>query len=368
MKAWIFQERKQLAKLGADDCPWSVGWYDPDGKRKSKSIGSKSAAEKYQRKTEGQLAAGTYETASKASWEDFCVVLESRVLAGMKPSTREAAQYALNHFERISKPGKVRTITSATVADYVAARRKERKGKAKDAPLVAVATINKELRTLRAVFRKAAKWGYMVRVPEIDFLKEQQKLATYISPEDFAKIYGSCNVARWPEHQSIVPADWWRGILMFGYMTGWRIGSMLALRWEDVDLDKGQALSRAENNKGGRDQFIPLHPVVVDHLRKLRSFSPFVFHWPHGSRAMYPELKAILKAAQVQHYGFHDLRRAFATMNAGTLSGDALQILMQHKDYQTTQRYINMARQLTPAVQNLYVPSVPLVVAAVVGG
>jgi hypothetical protein len=34
----------------------------------------------------------------------------------------------------------------------------------------------------------------------------------------------------------------------------------------------------------------------------------------------------------------------------------ALQFLMQHQDYKTTQRYINMARQLNPALQNLYVP------------
>ena len=55
-------------------------------------------------------------------------------------------------------------------------------------------------------------------------------------------------------------------------------------------------------------------------------------------------------------YGFHDFRRAFATMNAATRSADALQSLMQHRDYQTTQRYINLARQLNPAVANLYVP------------
>jgi hypothetical protein len=30
--------------------------------------------------------------------------------------------------------------------------------------------------------------------------------------------------------------------------------------------------------------------------------------------------------------------------------------MMQHRDYQTTQRHINLARQLQPAVQNLYVP------------
>lgn len=367
MKAWTFQDRKQLAKLGPDKCPWSVGWYDPDGKRKSKTIGSKSAADKFLRKTEGQLAAGTYETISRASWKDFMAVFESRVLAGMKPRTKETTQLALNHFERIIRPGKMRIVTTATLADYVAKRRQEKVGKAEDAPFVSVATINKELRVLRAVVRKAARWGYFVRVPEIDFLKEQGKLPTYISPEDFAKIYGDgCNVARWPEGQSYAPADWWRGLLMFGYMTGWRIGSMLALRWEDVDLDKGQALSKAESNKGGRDQLVPLHPVAVDHLRKLRSFSPLVFPWAHGRRHLYEEWADIRTAAGVGHYGFHDLRRAFATMNAEGLTADALQILMQHKDYKTTQRYISMARQLKPAVHNLFVPTVPTI--AAVGG
>jgi site-specific recombinase XerD len=46
-------------------------------------------------------------------------------------------------------------------------------------------------------------------------------------------------------------------------------------------------------------------------------------------------------------------------MNAAGMSPDALQALMQHKDYQTTQRYINMARQLNPAVQSLFVPDMP---------
>jgi hypothetical protein len=43
---------------------------------------------------------------------------------------------------------------------------------------------------------------------------------------------------------------------------------------------------------------------------------------------------------------------------ADKLTPDALQALMQHKDYQTTQRYINLARQLNPALQNLFVPDV----------
>ncbi len=59
-----------------------------------------------------------------------------------------------------------------------------------------------------------------------------------------------------------------------------------------------------------------------------------------------------------ERYGFYDPRRACATMNAERLTLDALQALLQHKDYKTTQRYTNIARQLTPAVGNLLVPDV----------
>ena len=105
--------------------------------------------------------------------------------------------------------------------------------------------------------------------------------------------------------------------------------------------------------------------MVVDHLRKLRSFSPLVFPWDRGRRTLYTAWGEILTAAGVTGHGFHDIRRAFATMNAEGLTADVLQPLMQHRDYQTTHRYISMARQLKPAVHNLYVPSVPNVTTVV---
>ena len=57
-------------------------------------------------------------------------------------------------------------------------------------------------------------------------------------------------------------------------------------------------------------------------------------------------------------YGFHDLRRAFATMNAANMSRESLQALMRHQSSLTTERYINFARQIKPAVANLHVPKV----------
>jgi hypothetical protein len=43
-------------------------------------------------------------------------------------------------------------------------------------------------------------------------------------------------------------------------------------------------------------------------------------------------------------------------MNVDRLSAEALQALMRHKSYLTTQRYIAMARRLDDAVDGLYVP------------
>jgi integrase len=368
MKAWIFQDDKQLKKHGDKGASWYVGWIDPEGKRRCQSCGAgadgKKAAMRLQRKRQAELIEGTYEGKRRMSWDEFRAEYDSKILDGMGVLNRQETLRALERFERLVKPQRMQVITSSTILAFVAKRRTERG--LKPGSLVTPATINKELRQLRAIFRKACKLGYLSKAPEFEFLKQPEKLPTYVGPEEFARIYAACNKARWPERQPFTAADWWRGLLIMAYMTGWRIGSLLALRWEDVDLEAGTAISRAKDNKGKRDQLVPLHPVVIEHLRKLVNLKqhPCVFPWSHGRRSIFEEFGRIQRAAGIRpmgpksRYGFHDLRRAFATMNADRLTPDALQVLMQHKDYQTTQRYINMARQLNPAVQNLYVPPV----------
>lgn len=107
MKAWLFQDHKQKQKLG-DKCPWSVGWVDPDGKRRSKRIGSKSRAEKFCRRIEGQLAAGTYEGDCRRLWSEFRCEYDVKILKGMEPATRVQTKLALKQFERIVKPQRMR--------------------------------------------------------------------------------------------------------------------------------------------------------------------------------------------------------------------------------------------------------------------
>jgi integrase len=265
---------------------------------------------------------------------------------------------------------------------FQAIRRKERGKKPKS--LISPATINKDLRHVKAALRVAADWGYIEAVPKLKFEREPDKLPTYISQDDFGKIYAACGAARFPTEVACGQKEWWQALLAFAQMTGWRIGEILALEWVDVDLDKAQAITRASDNKGKRDEVVPLHPLVVEHLKGIRAFHPNVFPWENHRRTLDVEFARIQDAAGIDlpcpatgkrkgvkyaegdvhectdachRYSFHDERRSFATQNATNMTREALQVLMRHRNSETTDRYINMAKQLNPAVATLHVPA-----------
>jgi integrase len=381
MKAWVTQYAKQIKKYGADKASWYVEWVDPDGKRRCESCGpgarGKSAADKRAQKLAAQLIEGTYRSNTNKTWKQFREEYEAKVVSLLSARSRVEVKTSLQHFEEVIRPVKVAAIKTVTIDTFIAKRR-EAKGKYK-VESISPATINKDLRHLKAALKKAAKWAYLPAVPDFEFLKEPKKLACYISPEDFAKIYKNCDAAEMPTGlPSIEPADWWRALIVMAYMTGWRISELLAVQWVDVDLEAGRAITRHEDNKGDRDEVAPLHSIVVEHLKRIQGFGSHVFPWNHDRRTLDVQFHRIQAAAGIklpcrrdhkhtaacEKYGFHDLRRAFATMNADRMTGDALQSLMRHRSYATTQRYIAMARQIDKAVEALYVPELKLADAA----
>jgi integrase len=362
MTAWLFQNSRQRQQFGGK-APWSVGWRAPDGKQCSKRIGSKSLAEKFKRRLENELAAGTYNSHGRLTWAEFRTEYESKVMEGASASTAKETRMALNRFEKLVKPVRLVGIDSKLIDTYIARRRKQ-KGRTRageeTAQKISVATVNKELRHIKLVLNRAVKWGYLPKLPDFEMQREPVKLKRFVEPNTFTAIYDNCNAVERPGDLPFEPAVWWEGMLLFAYCTGWRIGEILALRREDLNLDAGRAITRHSDNKGNRDDAVPLAGPVVEHLRRLACFEPVAFPWYYGERTLYRDFHRIQEAAGIPkpYYGFHDLRRGFASMNAGQMSATELQALMRHRSFETTKRYINQAQQLTRTAEKVFVPDV----------
>jgi len=208
-----------------------VGWLEPDGRRKAKSCGAgsqgKKLADRVASKTTAELMTGTYQQKTTVVWDDFVDEYTRRVLDGLDPETKRCTLNALTQFKNHIKPIRVFAIDTGHIDDFISKRRQDRGRKYRST--VSAATVNKELRHLRAALAVAAEWGYLAKVPKFRMERTAKKLPRYVIAEHFASIYRACDQAKFPTGLPYPTTDWWRGLLVFGYMTGWRIGDMLAL-------------------------------------------------------------------------------------------------------------------------------------------
>lgn len=363
MKAWVFQREKGKANA------YFVGWRDQDGKRREKKFERRKLAEQFQARKSLELEATEATGVRHVDWSLFRKEYEAHIKSTLKPSTVYNYQLALNSFERVCKPVKVSTITSKLIDQFVTVRCGERG--TKPGSTISSASVNSELRVIRRALRIAKKWKYLPEGIEVEAVKEAKRFKRFVSQEHFELIYAACNVATYPDDMPYSAADWWRALLVFTFMTGWRISEPLALLRQDVDLKRGEAITRADDNKAGRDERVSLHPLVIDHLESIPALTPEMFPWGKSSRAMYPEFHRIQKAAGIrlpcsenhEHteachlYGFHDLRRGFATVTGLRLDNRKLQHMMRHKSYQTTQRYVDLRYEAGAITELLQAPS-----------
>ncbi len=376
-----------------------VEYRDHRNKRRMKSYGpgdrGKRLAKNEAVRLDAELRTGKYaerelerereaaEEAKRMTWDRFVDEYDRKEIRLMPAdSSRPLVRKSLELFGQICGNPMLHTITADTISEF-REKRAEARGK-KPGSKISRATVNRDLRHIKAAIRAAEEWGHIDRAPKVKFLDELHELPRYVTPEHFAAIYGACDVATLPDEMHVPAANWWRALLFFAQMTGWRISEILALKWHDVDLDAGTAKTRARDNKGKRDAIVALHSVVLDQLQGLRTFHHNVFPWEHDRKLLTKHFHAIQTAAGIDlpctvsgkastfvgpslehvctvaccRYGFHDLRRAFATMNAANMTRESLQALMRHQSSLTTERYINFARQIKPAVANLHVPKV----------
>lgn len=141
-----------------------------------------------------------------------------------------------------------------------------------------------------------------------------------------------------------------------------------------VNFKTGAVTIRAATSKGRRDEIDKLPQTAIDHLKGLPGFGALIFEWPEGRKKLWEEFRRIQTAAGIElpcpdedkhkcttachRYGFHALRRAYATLNVNRLDAPTLQRKMSHKAFATTLGYINLANRMQESAAEVFVPDV----------
>ena len=171
--------------------------------------------------------------------------------------------------------------------------------------------------------------------------------------DQVARLYSECN-------------DWLLPFVAIALNTGLRHREILALEWDDIDLDSQKIKVRSDNSfttKGKRNRVIPISVFLQGVLKKAPKHitCPYIIFtkqgdspWPTGVRSMFK--RALKRAGLPVSFRVHDLRHTFAT----TLAANGVDIvtiknLLGHTDIQTTMKYLHAAPDRNKwAVENLH--------------
>lgn len=172
------------------------------------------------------------------------------------------------------------------------------------------ATVNRETGALKQAFNLAVKRTppRLTRVPHIPMLTEDNARQGFFEPDEFERV-----AAGLPAHI----AD----VARFAYLSGWRRGEILPLRWESVDRQAREV--RLRTSKSGKPRTLPLAGDLCELVERrwqareyttsqgMTALSEFVFHAGNG-RAIVDFKRSWATAcaeAGAPAKLFHDLRR-----------------------------------------------------------
>lgn len=208
-------------------------------------------------------------------------------------------------------------------------------------------TVNNVLTVLRALLATAKKRGVIAEIPEIEWLEIDRQSFDFLNFEEADRM--------------IAAADGeWRCMVLLAIRTGMRLGELLGLRWEDVDLKAGkihvrQAIVRGKvtTPKNRKAREIPLSPQALDALKAHRHLrGEHVFCYEDGTRLTKGGCKhtpyRACRVAGLRRIGWHVLRHTFASHLA--MRGVPLRTIMElmgHGSITMTMRYAHLAPEVS---------------------
>lgn len=199
-------------------------------------------------------------------------------------------------------------------------------------------TIMVRLAAARTLY-KALRW---TRATEVDPFADARPAADKTAPWDRRGPYSDDEMLTL--RQAAAPID--DALILLAGHGGLRAGEIMALRWEDLDLDGRELMVR--NGKGGKQRRVVLSASAAEALRKIAPLekpSGYVLSYrtPHEARA---RMQRLCKRAGVAYKGIHSLRHTAGTrLFRETESMEDTARHLGHTSIETTRVYAKWSNQ-----------------------
>lgn len=207
-------------------------------------------------------------------------------------------------------------------------------------------TINNHLAVLSRMLNCAFEWERLPSPTRVKLLKAPKPEMRFLEFEEADRLLEG------------VEAGQERTMILIALRAGLRVGELLGLHWDDVDLRRGDLHVRhsyhrghLDSPKGNRSRVVPMTDKVQETLRQHRHrdiAGPIVFHNPDGSHLTDNQTKRYairaFRRAHLDKPGWHILRHTFAShlvMKGATLK--AVQELLGHASIEMTMRYAHLS-------------------------
>lgn len=119
--------------------------------------------------------------------------------------------------------------------------------------------------------------------------EESAKLPEIFTPDEVDAIFRTVKFTT-KRYRKALWGDWLRtrdlAILAMMYYHALRPKECLAIRFDDINVQKGNFKIRGENNKQRKERFMPILPQAIPYLKAYLKFSRFYF-W-RGSSYLFP--------------------------------------------------------------------------------
>ncbi len=233
---------------------------------------------------------------------------------------------------------RLRRITYADIRDFRAARLQTISDRTEKT--LSIATVNRELSTLRRMVNVAVTEGWIPRNPftsgpPLISTADEHRRERILTADEEKKLLAACSVRQRAHLRPLVIA---------ALDTGMRRGELLKLRWTQADLDGRVIHVRALHTKTLTSRDVPVSQRLLTELLRLWELSPqdpegLVFGIKDNARMAFTSAREDAGLTDVR---FHDLRHTAATrlVQKGLSLAEVGRIL-GHSQPQTTYRYVN---------------------------